>query len=145
MASYRISVLEHNSARRPLEKWVMDIRHPNGRRERRYFPTRQTAETEAQAKRVEIQNMGVRALDLPLRVKAQALDAQEALKPYGASIADAVAFFVMHKQKTRVPVSVIAEAFEASRTALGRSEKHISTLRRFFPRFCAGIRLPTMP
>src|SRR5271156_3440032 len=104
MASYRISVRQNKTASRPLAKWVIDIRHPNGKRERRYFSTKQVAESEAQVKRVEIQNMGVKALDLPLRVKSQALDAQEALKPYGASIADAVAFFVMHKKKTRVPV-----------------------------------------
>ena len=139
MASYRISVLENKSASRPLAKWVVDIRHPNGKRERRYFSTKQAAESEAQVKRIEIQNMGVKALDLPLRVKSQALDAQEALKPYGASIADAVAFFIAHKQKTRVPVSVIAKAFEESRLTLGRSAKHISTLRRFFVRFTLGV------
>lgn len=139
MASYRISVRENKTAARPLAKWVIDIRNPNGKRERRYFPTKQAAESEAQAKRIEVQNMGVQALDLPLRVKAQALDAQEALRPYGASIADAVAFFILHKQKTRVPISTIAKAFEASRAILGRSQKHISTLRRFFPRFCVGM------
>jgi len=106
MASYRITVRGNKTASRPKAKWVVDVAHPNGKRERRYFPTKQAAEAEAQAKRVEIQNIGVRALELPLRVKSQALDAQEALQPYGASIADAVAFFVLHKQKTRVPVSV---------------------------------------
>jgi prophage antirepressor-like protein len=85
MASYRITVRENKSNSRPLAKWVMDIGHPNGRRERRYFPTKQQAEAEAQAKQVEIENMGVRAMDLPLRVKVQALDAQEALKPFSAS------------------------------------------------------------
>ena len=79
MASYRISVRENKTTSRLLAKWVIDIRHPNGERERRYFLTKQAAESEAQAKRVEIENMGVRELDLPLRVKVQALDAQEAL------------------------------------------------------------------
>jgi integrase len=139
MASYRISVRENKSASRPLAKWVIDIRHPNGKRERRYFLTKQHAESEAQAKRIEIQNMGVQALDLPLRVKVQALEAQDALKPYGASIADAVAFFLLHKRKTRIPVSEVAKCFEDSRVLLGRSHKHISTLRRFFVRFCTGM------
>lgn len=86
MASYRITVRANKTANRPRAKWVVDIAHPNGKRERRFFPTKQSAEAEAQAKKIEIQNIGVRALELPLRVKAQALHAQEALEPYGASI-----------------------------------------------------------
>jgi integrase len=139
MASYRISVRENKSASRPLAKWVIDIRHPNGKRERRHFLTKQAAESEAQAKRIEIQNMGIQTMDLPLRVKVQALEAQEALKPYGASIADAVAFFLQDKKKTRVPISQVAKCFEDSRVILGRSQKHITTLRRFFVRFCVGM------
>jgi integrase len=139
MASYRITVRENKTAARPKAKWVIDIAHPSGRRERRHFPTKKEAEAEAGAKRVEIENMGVQAMDLPLRVKVQALDAQEALKPFGASIADAVAFFIKHQQRTRVPVSEMAKCFQDSRVMLGRSDKHVSTLRRFLARFTAGV------
>jgi integrase len=139
MASFRVTVRENKSASRPKAKWVVDIAHPNGRRERRHFSTKQAAEAEAHAKKVEIENMGVRALDLPLRIKVQALDALEALQPYNASIPEAVAFFLAHKKKTRVPLTDVAKAFQESRVTLGRSQKHLTTLRRFFVRFCASF------
>jgi integrase len=139
MTSYRISVRENKAALRPSTKWVIDIRHPNGRRERRYFATKRAAELDAQIVQIDMQSVGWRASELTPQIKAQALDAQEALKPYDASISDAVAFFVMHNEKTRVPFSVISKAFEESRQTLGRSRKHISTLRRFFLRFCLGM------
>jgi integrase len=139
MTSYRVKVRENKAALRPSTKWVIDIRHPNGRRERRYFATKRAAEVEAEIVEIDMRSVGWRASELSPRIKAQALDAQEMLKPYGASISDAVAFFVRHKEKTRVPVSIIAKAFEESRQTLGRSRKHISTLRRFFVRFCLGM------
>jgi len=71
MARYRLSVRQHHSAARPNAKWVLDIRYPNGKRERRYFATKEEAVAEQSVKQVEVENLGLRALEISGRLRME--------------------------------------------------------------------------
>jgi integrase len=141
MARFHISVKPYRSDERPNAKWVLNVWHPDGKRERRFFATKEEALAEQTAKEVEAENFGLRALQIDDRLRLEALDAKEKLAPYGVSLTAVVAEFIRRRGSATVTVDQVAEKFLASRAKLERSEKHLDSLRRLFNRF--GKSFPT--
>jgi hypothetical protein len=141
MARFHISVKPYRSDERPNAKWVLNVWHPDGKRERRFFATKDEALAEQTAKEVEAENFGLRALQIDDRLRLEALDAKEKLAPYGVSLTAVVAEFIRRRGSATVTVDQVAEKFLASRSKLERSEKHLDSLRRLFNRF--GKSFPT--
>jgi site-specific recombinase XerC len=135
MARFHISVKPYRSDKRPNAKWVLNVWHPDGKRERRFFATKDEAIAEQTAKEVEAENFGLRALQIDDRLRLEALDAKEKLAPYGVSLTAVVAEFIRRRGSATVTVDQVAEKFLASRSKLERSEKHLDSLRRLFNRF----------
>jgi integrase len=125
----------------PNAKWVLNVWHPDGKRERRFFATKDEALAEQTAKEVEAENFGLRALQIDDRLRLEALDAKEKLAPYGVTLTAVVAEFIRRRGSATVTVVQVAEKFLASRSKLERSEKHLDSLRRLFNRF--GKSFPT--
>lgn len=141
MAKFNISVRPYKCSARPKAKWVLNVWHPTGKRERSYYETKEAAEVAEQIKKVEVENLGWRALQIDDRLRLEALDAREKLEPYGVSITAVVAEYIRRRGSASVTVDQIAEKFIASRSKLQRSEKHLDSLRRLFIRF--GESFPT--
>jgi len=66
----------------------------NGRRERRYFKTRSQASEFCRQQRIRLENYGTASSILPAGKTEEALAAFEKVKPTGASLVEAVEFFV---------------------------------------------------
>jgi integrase len=139
MGKFSVSVKAYHSSGRPEAKWVLNVWHPTGKRERRFFLTREKAEAEAKVKEIEVQNLGKRALGIDDRLRLEALDAKERLAPYGVSITQVVAEYISRRGSASTTVDEVAELFLASRERLQRSRKHLDSLRRLFNRFGASF------
>lgn len=135
MAKFKISVRPYKCSARPNAKWVLNVWHPTGKRERSYFETKETAEAAAQVKTVEVQNLGWRALQIDDRLRLEALDAREKLAPYGVSITQVVTEYIRRRGSASVTVNQACEEFRASRVKHLRSKKHLTSLRCLFARF----------
>jgi integrase len=132
----KVTIRKYKSKDKPHLNWVVCVNNPNGRRQRLFFPTKEKAELEANAKRTEFERIGLRAMGLSDKTRLEAIEAEESLKPYNATISDAVAYYLKQKQAVRTPIRAIADAFIQSRINLGRSERHLATLGSFLDRFC---------
>jgi integrase len=135
MAKFRVSVRPYQCSARPNARWALNVWHPTGKRERTYFETKEAAQAAEQVKSVEVQRLGWQALQIDDRLRLEALDARDRLAPYGVSLTAVVAEFVRRRGSANVSVEDVAAQFIASRMKLGRSGKHLSSLRRLFARF----------
>jgi integrase len=111
--------------------WMVAVPKHGGGRERKYFTTRVCAETYLAAKEVEFRNHGTVALALPERLRIQAVQADELLRPYDKSILEAATFFVAHLKlvdASRKTKDVIADFLEARR-ADGCAPRYFKDLR----------------
>ena len=62
MAKFSVSVRPYDCKARPKAKWVLNVWHPTGKRERSYFETKEAAQAAEQVKSVEVQRLGWQAL-----------------------------------------------------------------------------------
>jgi hypothetical protein len=138
MARFHISVKPYRSEKRPNAKWVLNVWHPTGKRERRFFETKEAAIAEQSVKQVEVENLGLRALEISSRLRFEALDAQERLTGYGVTITQVVDDYIRRRGSPKTTVREVADVYLKSRIQHGRSKKHLDSLRRLFERFCVS-------
>ncbi len=102
----------------------------NGERIRETFETKGEAETKATEIRNRVENEGRAAFNLPDAVRVEATKAVETLKPYNASIREAVEHYVEHvlKYRTAPTVKEIVEKLLADAAANHRRERTIKDL-----------------
>src|SRR6266403_747006 len=65
-------------------------------RNRQFFKDKAAAQTVLQQKLVEQENYGIAGVSFSERYRAEYLECAEALQPFGATIRDAVNFFLPH-------------------------------------------------
>ena len=58
MAKFIVSVRPYKFKARPNAKWVLNVWHPTGKRERSYFETKEADQAAQQVKSVEVQRLG---------------------------------------------------------------------------------------
>src|ERR1700744_1194052 len=116
MAEFSVSVLPYQCSARPNARWVLNVWHPTGKRERTYFETKEAAQAAEQVKSVEVQRLGWQALQIDDRLRLEALDARDRLAPYGVSLTTVVAEYVRRRGSASVSVDDVAVQFLASRT-----------------------------
>jgi hypothetical protein len=139
MAKFSVSVRPYNCKARATAKWVLNVWHSTGARERSYFETKEAAQAAQQVKSVEVQRLGWQALQIDDKLKLEALDAREKLAPYGVSLTAVVAEYIRRRGSATTTVDELAGLFIAFRTKLQRSEKHLTSLRCLFKRFGASF------
>jgi hypothetical protein len=109
--------------------WLVDAR-VQGKGERFFFKTRTEADTTAQQLRTKRKNEGIRGVDIPDRLRVEALDWNEKLVAIGSSIAEAGAFFLAHarpKGGKRSCINALEELIDSKRKA-GRRESYLKAL-----------------
>jgi integrase len=102
----------------------------NGRN-RRFFKDRREAETFLQSKRIEQENYGTAGTSFNERQRAEYLECAESLKPFNATIRDAVNFYLPHLHATKrtcTAVELVDELLKL-KEADGASERYLSDLR----------------
>jgi integrase len=106
-------------------------------RNRRFFKDRQEAETFFQTKRIERENYGTAGMSFSERQRAEYVECSELLKPFNATIRDAVNFYVPHlhaTKRTRSAAELVNELLKV-KEADGASERYLSDLRSRLTQF----------
>ncbi|MES2467026.1 MAG: site-specific integrase [Verrucomicrobiota bacterium] len=102
------------------------------------FETLEAAKAYAAKQEIEAQNAGTRAAStIGDKERRALLDGAESLKPYGKSVADAVAFYLAHL-KASVKSSTVEQMIAsllASKVSGSKSPRHLSDLRSRLGRF----------
>jgi len=108
----------------------------NGRN-RRFFKDRREAETFWQSKRIEQENYGTAGTSFNERQRSEYLECAESLKPFNATIRDAVNFYLPHLHATKrtcTAVELVDELLKI-KEADGASERYLSDLRSRLTQF----------
>jgi integrase len=108
----------------------------NGRN-RRFFKDRREAETFLQSKRIERENYGTAGTSFNERQRAEYLECAESLKPFNATIRDAVNFYLPHLRATKrtcTAVELVDELLKV-KEADGASDRYLSDLRSRLTQF----------
>jgi integrase len=108
----------------------------NGRN-RQFFKDRLEAETFLQSKRVEQENYGTAGTSFNERQRAEYLECAESLRPFNATIRDAVNFYLPHLQATKrtcTAVELVNELLK-DKQADGASERYLGDLRSRLTQF----------
>lgn len=123
-----------------LPKWPWRVNLPanvsnSGKRERRFFDTKQEAETFCRQQRTRLDNFGRNSLTLTPGQQEQAAMAFERLAPFGVPLNTAIAEYVarLEAKKKSVTFSVLFDLFVASKR--NRSKAYKTALRYTLPRF----------
>ena len=112
----------------------------NGRN-RRFFKDRREAETFLQSKRVEKENYGTAGTSFNERQRAEYLECAESLKPFNATIRDAVNFYLPHLHATKRTCSAaeLVDEILKVKEADGASERYLSDLRSRLTQFAESF------
>jgi integrase len=105
---------------------MVDARH-NGRGTRRFFSSATKAEGWAQQQRITRKNEGLEGVRVPERLRVEAAEAAARLKPHGATITDAVNFFLKHAKPAggQKKLCDLVGEFVAAKRAAGRREEYL--------------------
>ena len=108
-------------------------------RHRQFFKDKAEAETVFKQKLVERENFGTAALSFNDRQRREYLECAEKLQPFGATIRDAVSFYVPHLEalkriKTKTATELCDELLKV-KEADGASERYLSDLRSRLTQF----------
>jgi integrase len=112
-----------------------------GRRIREAYPTKGEAETRAAEIRTMIENQGAAAFGISDRIRVQAGEASEKLKPYNATIIEAVDYYIEHVLAYRNKPTVnatIAEIVELKESN-GRRRDTVENFRIRAERFAESF------
>jgi integrase len=116
--------------------WCVDGRL-NGTGERHFFATKQEAETKADSLRITRTNEGTRAASMPERLRIEATECEDLLRPLGVSLTDAVRYYIAHARPEggeKTIEDLNAEFLERKRKA-GRRATYLSVQRAVLGKF----------
>jgi integrase len=110
-------------------------------RNRQFFKNKSEAETILQQKVIEQANYGVAALAFNERQRAEYLECAEKLKPFNATIRDAVNFYLPHLRATNRSCTAkqLVEEIVNAKRADGASKRYLSDLRSRLKQFTASF------
>lgn len=115
----------------PVQHWVIDgLPRVNGKRQRKFFRTKEDAERELAATKKKLRKEGEKALLIPDSLRIEAIEAAELLKPFSVSLKDAISFYVAHRQAAAKSCTVEAAVTEylKNQELKRRSDRHIADL-----------------
>jgi hypothetical protein len=117
----------------------------NGKRIRAFYRTKLEAEESARRRNIEVANHGHQHADISASLRVEALRAQELLDPIGASLTEAVEFYLRHHD-LRANSLTVAQVFERLNDYHNRkaesgeiTKRHVDTWRIFARKFVLGF------
>lgn len=120
--------------------YCVTIPRLGGGRKRRFFRQKSEAETFLQLQKVQQANFGLAALSISDALRVEAVQCSELLQPYGASIRDAVNFYLPHLQASRrsCTVAELVDELLKAKEADGASARYLGDLHCRLKQF-AGV------
>ena len=122
VANYRFS---------QTSKYVVEGLRVDGKRVRKFFAKRRTADAWLRKTLARISKEGEVAIHMPERLRVDALACAAKLKPYGKTLADATDHYLAHLAMVSrsCTVQALIVAFMAAKTQDGASERYLKDLR----------------
>lgn len=117
----RIRQVEHNNGTRA---WLVDARKA-GKGERFFFKTKGEADTKADQLRATVKNQGAAGLAISDRLRVEAVELEARLNAVGATLTDAVEYYLIHAKPsggTKTVKQVVAEFLRVKEKAGRRPE-----------------------
>jgi len=114
------------------ERWVVDLGRIEGRRQRKYFKDRKSAERHLEQKASEKERHGSSALQLPDSLRQEATECQKRLQKVGASIATATEFYLAYGDNGSFQKTLddaITEFLNFKQIHQNRDETYVGKLR----------------
>ncbi len=119
--------------------WLVDFQR-GGRRVRKAFKKLEEAKTWAESKKQEIVNKGVEVLNLPDKVRAEAMEAMRRLEGTGVGILEAIDDYLRRHPKTgSETVAQTCEKYLAAMRAAGRRPLSLIEKEVKFRSLCAAM------
>ncbi len=118
-------------------KFVVEGLRINGKRTRKFFPTRREADAWLRKTIARLRKEGESAIHMPEQLRIEAVACAKRLKPYGKTISEATAHFLEHLaavQRTCTVEVLIAE-FMVSKEQDGVSKRYLKDLKDRLRRF----------
>jgi integrase len=114
----------------PLQHWAIDgLPRLNGKRQRKFFRTKEAAERALASVKVKLRKEGEKALLITDTLRIEAFDCFKLLKPYGASLKDAVRFYIAHHEAASKSCTVELDEYLKIQRLKRRSDRHIADLK----------------
>ena len=134
MSAAKVSVRKYNHS--STGKWVVGYRDGSKRR-REFFPTRAAANARADRLKVELINLGNKALSIPDQLRFEAMECSEMLSPFGRSLKEAVTHYIEHLKATERSCTTrnLVGEYLKTKQAKGRSNRHLQDLKSRLNRF----------
>ena len=120
-------------------RWCVRVPSLDGKRTRRFFDSKQAAETFLQLKKAEQTNFGVRGGSLTEQARADFMWCEAQLRPYALTVRQAVQT-LLPQLKAREHGLSVADAVKRlleSKRAVGLSERHLYCIENRLARFAA--------
>jgi integrase len=110
-------------------------------RHRQFFKDKAEAETVLERKLIEQENFGTAGLSFNERQRAEYLECAEKLQPFGATLRDAVNFYVphLHAAKRTCSAAELVNELLKVKEADGASERYLSDLRSRLTQFAESF------
>jgi integrase len=118
-------------------KYVVEGLRVAGKRTRKFFPTRRAAAAWLRKTSARVAKEGEGAIHMPETLRVEAVTMAEKLKPYGATITQAVEHFIAHRQAVSrsCAVSELVVEFLADVRKRGKRDLYVKDLKNRLARF----------
>lgn len=133
----RIRETKHKTGARA---WLVDARI-NGLGERFFFKSKTEAETKASQLQATRENEGVTGLSIPDRLRVDALECAKLLEPFGASLREAVQYFIKHARPVGGARALcdVREEFLRAKKEANRRPEYLRVQKHILAKFCEGF------
>ena len=136
-----INVLPCRLAKKPNYRFVVTGAQTGGRRWRKYFGSKATADAYAHLRRVELSNVGTQGAALSQAQRVEYLDCVKELEPFGISLREAIRIVLptlAARRRTVVLETAVATMIEMQ-TADKASTRHLEDLRSRLGQFARAF------
>jgi integrase len=133
----RPKVVGYCSRSRPLFKWAIAGHYVDGKRVRKFFKTKDAAQTFVRGLEITTENLGTRATQIDPRLHIMAIECNDLLVPYGKTLAEATDFYCKHLNAVQrsCTVNEWIWLFIESKRGDGASKPYLKDLRYRLKRF----------
>ena len=120
-------------------KFVVEGLRVNGKRTRKFFPTRREAEAWLRKASARLRKEGESAIHMPEKLRIEAVSCAERLKPYGKTLTDATEHFLAHIEalSRSCTISELIHQFMVSKKQDRASARYLKDLRNRLDTFAA--------
>ena len=131
LTKVKVSTKVKGGSRKKLTFWCVNWPKIGKGRSRQFFKSKTEAQTFLQQKLTEQENYGIAGVSFNERYRTEYLECAEALQPFGATIRDAVKFYIPHLQavKRSCTAEQLVEELLKVKEADGASRRYLADLR----------------